>query len=156
MHTQVICKQSIRTSQESDDSAEFRIGRFKYVLCPVFTQTKPPDGVARTTPDRKIVGKIKVGNKQYLIARQTHDRPVSSNMAMPDAMSNILTRRELQIVMLVAEGKVNKQIADLLKISEWTVSTHLRRIFVKLGVDSRAAMIYRCCNCHQSFRNIDF
>ena len=55
-----------------------------------------------------------------------------------------LSRRELQIVVLVAEGCVNKQIADHLKISEWTVSTHLRRIFAKLCVDSRAAMVYRC------------
>ena len=56
----------------------------------------------------------------------------------------MLTKRELQIVMLVADGLVNKQIADQLNISTWTVSTHMRRIFAKLGVDSRAAMIYRC------------
>ena len=46
-------------------------------------------------------------------------------------------------------GRLNKQIADKLHISklhisEWTVSTHLRRIFAKLGVRSRAAMVYRC------------
>ncbi|HUM91481.1 MAG TPA: LuxR C-terminal-related transcriptional regulator [Candidatus Competibacter sp.] len=41
-------------------------------------------------------------------------------------------------------GRLNKQIADRLHISEWTVSTHLRRIFAKLGVRSRAAMVYRC------------
>jgi len=56
----------------------------------------------------------------------------------------LLTERELQIATLVASGQVNKQIAQQLRISEWTVSTHLRRIFVKLGVDSRAAMVYRC------------
>lgn len=52
-----------------------------------------------------------------------------------------LTRREIEIASLVAEGKKNKQIAYQLKISEWTVSTHLRRIFVKLGVNSRANMV---------------
>ena len=31
-----------------------------------------------------------------------------------------------------------------LRISEWTVSTHLRRIFAKVGVDNRAAMVCRC------------
>jgi DNA-binding NarL/FixJ family response regulator len=56
----------------------------------------------------------------------------------------LLTERELQIVTLVASGQVNKQIANQLCISEWTVSTHLRRIFIKLGVDSRAAMVYLC------------
>jgi DNA-binding CsgD family transcriptional regulator len=57
-----------------------------------------------------------------------------------------LTERELQIIQLVAKGHANKQIADRLHISEWTVSTHLRRIFTKLGVDSRAAMVYQCAS----------
>jgi DNA-binding CsgD family transcriptional regulator len=52
----------------------------------------------------------------------------------------------LQIAAFVAAGHPNKQIASRLHISEWTVSTHLRRIFMKLGVDSRAAMVYRCSN----------
>lgn len=56
----------------------------------------------------------------------------------------LLTERELQIVQLVAKGYSNKQVAHQLHISEWTVSTHLRRVFAKLGVDSRAAMVYRC------------
>ncbi|MGF1588730.1 MAG: response regulator transcription factor [Pleurocapsa sp.] len=59
---------------------------------------------------------------------------------------DLLSERELQIVDLVAHGKSNKQIARKLKISEWTVSTHLRRIFIKLEVDSRAAMVYRCAS----------
>jgi ATP/maltotriose-dependent transcriptional regulator MalT len=60
------------------------------------------------------------------------------------SVASLLTGRELQIVTLVAEGRVNKQIASDLRISEWTVSTHLRRIFSKLGVDTRAAMVSRC------------
>jgi DNA-binding CsgD family transcriptional regulator len=44
----------------------------------------------------------------------------------------------------VAEGRANKQIAAELGISEWTVSTHLRRIYAKLDVDTRAAMVNRC------------
>jgi DNA-binding NarL/FixJ family response regulator len=61
-------------------------------------------------------------------------------------LTALLTERELQIVKLVAQGKPNKQIAHQLYISEWTVSTHLRRIFAKLNVDSRAAMVYRCAS----------
>lgn len=58
--------------------------------------------------------------------------------------TDILTAQEFQIVTLVSHGRVNKQIADDLRISEWTVSTHLRRIFAKLGVDTRAAMVSAC------------
>lgn len=59
-------------------------------------------------------------------------------------VADLLTPRELQIATLIALGRVNKQIAKQLKISEWTVATYVRRIFDKLGVDSRAAMVYRC------------
>ena len=52
--------------------------------------------------------------------------------------------RETQIARLVAQGLANKAIAAELAISEWTVSTHLRRIFQKVGVDTRAAMVLRC------------
>src|ERR1700750_3372949 len=50
-----------------------------------------------------------------------------------------LSPREQEIVRMVAKGHSNKIIADVLNISCWTVSTHLRRIFAKLGVGSRAA-----------------
>jgi DNA-binding CsgD family transcriptional regulator len=55
-----------------------------------------------------------------------------------------LTSRELQITFWVAQGLSNKQIAHQLDISAWTVSTHLRRIFIKLQVDTRAALVYKC------------
>ncbi len=54
-----------------------------------------------------------------------------------------LSPRESEIVRLVAEGMPNKCISAVLEISSWTVATHLRRIFVKLGVSSRAAMVAR-------------
>lgn len=52
-----------------------------------------------------------------------------------------LSPREQEIVRMVAEGHPNKVIAGVLNISGWTVCTHLRRIFAKLGVGSRAAMV---------------
>jgi two-component system, NarL family, nitrate/nitrite response regulator NarL len=52
-----------------------------------------------------------------------------------------LSPREREIVRMVAQGRQNKVIAAVLNISSWTVCTHLRRIFAKLGVTSRAAMV---------------
>lgn len=54
-----------------------------------------------------------------------------------------LSPREIEIVRLVAGGHPNKVIAAVLDISCWTVCTHLRRIFSKFGVSSRAAMVAR-------------
>jgi DNA-binding CsgD family transcriptional regulator len=55
----------------------------------------------------------------------------------------LLSPREQEIARMVAEGYPNKTIAAVLDISSWTVSTHLRRIFAKLGVRTRAAMVAR-------------
>jgi len=52
-----------------------------------------------------------------------------------------LSPRELEIARMVAAGHPNKTIAAVLDISAWTVGTHLRRIFSKLRVSSRAAMV---------------
>jgi DNA-binding CsgD family transcriptional regulator len=52
-----------------------------------------------------------------------------------------LSPRESEIACMVAKGYGTKQIAAVLEISSWTVATHLRRTFAKLGVRSRAAMV---------------
>ena len=54
-----------------------------------------------------------------------------------------LSPRQREIVRRVALGHQNKVIAAAFGISTWTVSTHMRRIFTKLGVSSRAAMVAR-------------
>jgi DNA-binding CsgD family transcriptional regulator len=52
-----------------------------------------------------------------------------------------ISPREAEIVRLVAKGLPNKAIASVLDVSLWTVATHLRRVFTKLGVNSRAEMV---------------
>jgi DNA-binding NarL/FixJ family response regulator len=52
-----------------------------------------------------------------------------------------LTAREAQILALLAEGLVNKQIAARLGISRHTVKTHLGALFHKLGVSTRAEAV---------------
>ena len=78
------------------------------------------------------------GQRFAIVEADDEQSDTKSNIA------DILTERELQVVKLVAHGHPNKQIARKLHISEWTVSTHIRRVFAKLGVDSRAAMVYQC------------
>jgi DNA-binding CsgD family transcriptional regulator len=50
-----------------------------------------------------------------------------------------LTKRELEVLRLVASGKSNRQIASELVVSEHTVARHVQNIFRKLRVSSRAA-----------------
>jgi DNA-binding NarL/FixJ family response regulator len=53
-----------------------------------------------------------------------------------------LTPRELEVVRLLAEGKVNKEIAGLLGIAVRTVETHRSKIMLKLGLHSLAELIH--------------
>lgn len=50
-----------------------------------------------------------------------------------------LTRRECEVLRLVAAGRTNRQIAAELVVSEHTVARHLGNIYTKLGVSSRTA-----------------
>ena len=61
----------------------------------------------------------------------------------PSQIHHLLTNRELQIVQLVCLGLLTKQIADRLRLSEFTVRSYLKTIYCKLGVRSRGAMVYQ-------------
>ena len=55
----------------------------------------------------------------------------------------VLTRREIEVLKLVAEGVFNKEIAFKLSISEKTVKNHVSNIFKKIGVfDRTQAAVY--------------
>ena len=54
---------------------------------------------------------------------------------------DMLTDREKEIALAVADGKSNRQIADLYEISEPTVKTHLSNIFKKLDLKDRVGLV---------------
>ena len=77
-----------------------------------------------------------------LVASGAPSRAVSSRAAGHDAVVGAaLTNRERQILTLLADGRVNKQIAERLGISVNTVKTHLELLFDKLGVSTRAEAV---------------
>ena len=81
----------------------------------------------------QVILDVNVDGARYLLLRLPH----------PNRQRVILSPREQEIVRMVSQGHPNKVIADVLGISLWTVCTHIRRIFAKLGVTSRAAMVAR-------------
>jgi len=60
--------------------------------------------------------------------------------------TSLLTPREEQVVALVAEGLVNRQIASELNLSPHTVKKYLFRIFEKLGVSTRVELVLYAVN----------
>ncbi|MFJ8966470.1 response regulator [Lentzea sp. NPDC102401] len=61
-----------------------------------------------------------------------------TRMRMPDVA---LTRREIEVLVLVADGLSNRAVAARLHLTEGTVKSHLARCYTKLGVDSRTAAV---------------
>lgn len=137
-----------------DVFGEFQIESEHYlVICPkscVQDSPSPDFYASQSTSPLTEVGQFLVNGQLFAIVKV--DAPQSY---LGIDLASLLTERELQIASLVALGNSNKQIAHQLRISEWTVSTHLRRIFVKLKVDSRAAMVYRCTYLIQKFSGFE-
>lgn len=80
--------------------------------------------------DDPVLLDVDLGDMRLIVLRQRRPSPMS-----------LLSPREQEIARMVAQGCANKTIASVLDISSWTVASHLRRIFMKLQVSSRAAMV---------------
>jgi DNA-binding CsgD family transcriptional regulator len=82
--------------------------------------------------DEEIAFRAEIDGTRYTLIRQR----------APEAKRAVaLSAREQEIARLISAGHTNKTVAAVLDISLWTVDTHIRRIFAKLGVRSRSAMV---------------
>ena len=80
-----------------------------------------------------------IARVRRLLARTSHHVPQAARTANAYALS--LSRREREVLRLLAEGLTNKSIGQVLFISPKTVATHVQRILTKLGVRSRAEAV---------------
>jgi DNA-binding CsgD family transcriptional regulator len=110
-------------------------GRLNELIRSIVAITEIGAEPANTTIDtgERVVFDVDCDGDRYVLIRM----PRLERKTLP------LSPREQEIVRMVAQGYQNKVIAGVLNISSWTVCTHLRRIFAKLGVSSRAAMVAR-------------
>ena len=64
--------------------------------------------------------------------------PASGPRSAPDWPE--LTESEFAVVSLVAQGATNREVAERLYLSPYTVNSHLRHVFAKLGIRSRVEL----------------
>ena len=69
--------------------------------------------------------------------RERAERAEQALWSTPAGNLDGLTRREREVLILVAEGKTNPQIGDRLRLSARTVQKHLEHVYEKLGVRTR-------------------
>ena len=83
-----------------------------------------------------LVGREMARHGPHRLRAERRDPPAPER-ARTSHVAGPLSRRELEIARLVADGATNGETADQLFISERTVESHMASIFNKLGLDSR-------------------
>ena len=81
------------------------------------------------------------GGGRY-IAKDIAQQLALSMLPGQDSIIDSLSRRELQILMMIAQAHKNNEIAETLNISPKTVSTYRKRLHEKLGVSSDIEMLH--------------
>jgi DNA-binding CsgD family transcriptional regulator len=74
-----------------------------------------------------------------LVERVTEQRDLNLKKAK---MQYGLSKREIEVVELVAQGLTNKEIASRLFLSEYTIKDHIKNVMRKMGATSRGEIIY--------------
>jgi DNA-binding NarL/FixJ family response regulator len=106
------------------------------------------------TGDVQVVRALRAGARAYILKGHVHRElletirnvhagkkripPEIAAELAEHAADDELTKRELEVLQLIAAGNANKQIADQLSIGEATVKTHVTNILSKLGASDRA------------------
>jgi DNA-binding NarL/FixJ family response regulator len=100
----------------------------------------------RTESFDRVAGLL-IGADDYLVKPFAGDellarlRSLLRRAGRAEASPSTLTRRELQVLELLADGLDQGEIAERLVISPKTVGTHIERILAKLGAHSRAEAV---------------
>ncbi len=79
--------------------------------------------------------------------KQTNDNEFLLKIQSPNAQIDPaqleqalhITHREAEVLLWIAHGKTNREIADILEMSPRTVNKHLEQIYPKIGIDNRTA-----------------
>ncbi|MEU7073462.1 AAA family ATPase [Streptomyces narbonensis] len=80
------------------------------------------------------------GGARMLVDLADRTRPEPPEGGAPDGRLSVLTPREREISVLVAEGLTNQAVADRLSLSPRTVESHVARVYRKTGVETRAGL----------------
>jgi DNA-binding NarL/FixJ family response regulator len=77
-----------------------------------------------------------------LVYRGEHPLPPVVASRLADRVGHgTISPREVEVLQLIAVGRRNKEIGEILGITQETVQTHIKRLFVKLSVNDRTAAV---------------
>ncbi|HEY6411562.1 MAG TPA: LuxR C-terminal-related transcriptional regulator, partial [Ktedonobacteraceae bacterium] len=88
-----------------------------------------------------LVDTLQEGVRQLEQREKTRTTEQAKNTALGYHLDLSLTRREQEVLRLVAEGHTDREVAEILVISPRTVNRHLSNMYVKLDVPGRAGAV---------------
>ncbi|MGH7989277.1 MAG: LuxR C-terminal-related transcriptional regulator [Limisphaerales bacterium] len=95
-------------------------------------------------PILKMDGRTEVTNENLTLHIRSHFEGMQQAHHHPDDPGLAkLTRREREVLALLSKGRVDKEIAQALGISAWTVHGHIKNIFERLKVRTRTEAVVR-------------
>ena len=100
-----------------------------------------------TPPDRLVAGIETVAAGEALLAPSLTRRLIEQHVSGPPPADGVppglegLTAREREVLLLIARGRSNDEIAAELVVSESTVKTHVNRLLAKLGLRTRVQLV---------------
>jgi len=98
-----------------------------------------------TTPKTKVITETVVVEKEVTVYKQPDDA-FTPDEALISSLG--LSRREIEVLQLMAAGATNQEIADQLFISLNTIKTHTSRMFEKLDVKRRTQAVEKAKRLH--------
>jgi two-component system nitrate/nitrite response regulator NarL len=117
----------------------------------VLTVTESGVWVTRSLLPR-LVTELRRYAQQAAAPEASKESPPDIPRVPPEKLAT-LTRRERDIVNLLANGATNKKVAEVLDISERTVKGHLSNVFQKLGIPDRLKLVLFLNGGTQPYRN---
>lgn len=123
----------------------FYIGFFAIVFIISFQTVRP---VFKTFPEHLFIPitgyfYLNILILKYIVEKFFADTNLLKNYTLPAITADALklTDREKEVLVLLEQGLTNKNIGDLLCISETTVKSHIQNIYKKVGVNNRVQLI---------------
>ena len=114
--------------QEEDVIEMLEAGAFGYII--------------KNTGKKELITAINaVMSKQHYYSKSLSGKIEEWLKSMQHRGQYTLTKREREIIILVAHGKSSQQIANTLNISKFTVDTHRKNIHQKLGIKSNTGLV---------------
>lgn len=90
-----------------------------------------------------LIEELRTSDLELTPARRLPRSPRDAGLPAPNGLDRVLTRRELQVIELMATGASNAEIADNLVITVGTVKSHVKHILRKLRAANRAEAVSR-------------